>query len=147
MYARLRTRSEPKLCTLCGFMETDHGTGLCWVCRGKCEHTVRLTGYIVAVNGSKRAKSFCTKCARGGDMVRGSLVFNVQLHDNRLDGDTYHCTHCDSADGVELHHWAPTAIFHDDAGNWPMDYLCKPCHAQWHATIKKACGFSLPRQA
>jgi len=33
--------------------------------------------------------------------------------------------------GTELHHFAPVHLF-DDAWNWPMEYLCKEHHKEWH---------------
>ena len=45
------------------------------------------------------------------------------------------CVKC-GAKGTELHHWAPKAIFgHDEAEQWPTDYLCLNCHNFWHDTI------------
>lgn len=36
----------------------------------------------------------------------------------------------------ELHHWSPVAIFgSEEADRWPKDYLCKPCHDEWHLKI------------
>lgn len=37
--------------------------------------------------------------------------------------------------GVELHHWAPKALFGDEAEVWPQDFLCRACHTRWHQTI------------
>lgn len=46
------------------------------------------------------------------------------------------CARCKSNDGVELHHWAPRALF-VDADNWPTDYLCRTCHATWHSVMDR----------
>lgn len=35
-------------------------------------------------------------------------------------------THC------ELHHWAPKEHFGTTADDWPMAWLCRPCHELWH---------------
>ena len=49
--------------------------------------------------------------------------------------DAHRCAKCGSR-GAELHHWAPRAIFGpDEADHWPKDYLCKACHAEWHAKV------------
>lgn len=37
---------------------------------------------------------------------------------------------CDSTD-VELNHFAPRAIFRDQADDWPTGYLCRRHHAEW----------------
>ena len=45
------------------------------------------------------------------------------------------CAHCGNR-ATELHHWAPKAIFGaEEAGRWPMDYLCKTCHDLWHYKV------------
>lgn len=37
---------------------------------------------------------------------------------------------------TERHHWAPRAIFGDkECEQWPMDFLCKDCHDQWHRKV------------
>ena len=38
--------------------------------------------------------------------------------------------------GAEEHHWAPRAIFGEEAAKtWPTDFLCKPCHDEWHRKV------------
>lgn len=37
---------------------------------------------------------------------------------------------------VELHHWAPRAIF-SDAEDWPKSFLCSECHDRWHGEIER----------
>lgn len=44
------------------------------------------------------------------------------------------CAKCGSRH-AELHHWAPRAIFGDEADEWPTDYLCVPCHDRWHEKV------------
>ena len=45
------------------------------------------------------------------------------------------CARCGSR-GAEEHHWAPQAIFgKDEANRWPKDFLCKPCHDEWHRLV------------
>jgi hypothetical protein len=39
---------------------------------------------------------------------------------------------------VELHHWAPKALFGDEAEVWPQDFLCRSCHIRWHQTMNGA---------
>ena len=43
---------------------------------------------------------------------------------------------------VELHHWAPRALFGDDADLWPMDFLCRECHSRWHTAVTPTLGGS-----
>lgn len=49
---------------------------------------------------------------------------------------TSRCAKCGSR-GTELHHWAPKAVFGEDSDKWPQDYLCKPCHDEWHEKMSK----------
>lgn len=44
---------------------------------------------------------------------------------------------CDAWD-VQLHHFAPRALFGDDCDLWPVGYLCRAHHAQyaqWHQRV------------
>lgn len=36
---------------------------------------------------------------------------------------------------TEHHHWAPYHLFGNDANYWPMSYLCKEHHAEWHKKV------------
>lgn len=47
------------------------------------------------------------------------------------------CARCGGGDYLELHHWAPRHLF-TDCDEWPQDYLCRECHAQWHAIVTPA---------
>lgn len=44
------------------------------------------------------------------------------------------CERCGGTAGTELHHWAPRHLF-EDADDWPMSYLCPPCHREWHKIV------------
>ena len=45
------------------------------------------------------------------------------------------CARCGMRGGEE-HHWAPRAIFsQEEADRWPKDFLCKPCHDEWHLKV------------
>lgn len=45
------------------------------------------------------------------------------------------CERCGATEaGVEVHHWAPRHLF-DDADNWPVSYLCRSCHTEWHQVV------------
>lgn len=47
------------------------------------------------------------------------------------------CEVC-KTEGAELHHWAPYAIFGDEASRWPTSYLCPACHDRWHRLVGPA---------
>jgi hypothetical protein len=49
---------------------------------------------------------------------------------------TAYCKVCGRAGPVELHHFAPVAIFgHDIANTWPTAELCGDCHREWHRLV------------
>jgi hypothetical protein len=48
--------------------------------------------------------------------------------------DRHDCERCDTCFS-EVHHWAPHALFKDEAWKWPTSYLCQACHRLWHCTI------------
>jgi hypothetical protein len=38
--------------------------------------------------------------------------------------------------GIDMHHWAPRNVFgYWDCDNWPVSYLCKDHHREWHARM------------
>lgn len=55
------------------------------------------------------------------------------------------CTRCGSPHRIEYHHWAPRQFF-SDADVWGEVPLCKPCHQEWHSTMRQA-GLGTPRAA
>ena len=51
------------------------------------------------------------------------------------------CERCGTTAELHLHHWAPSAAF-EDADEWPVSWLCRPCHVRWHRimAVRKAHG-------
>lgn len=45
------------------------------------------------------------------------------------------CARCGATDMVELHHFAPRALFGADCDQWPKAYLCRSCHERWHTIV------------
>ncbi len=37
--------------------------------------------------------------------------------------------------GAQLHHFAPTGIFGPEADRWPVGFLCRRHHAEWHRRV------------
>jgi hypothetical protein len=106
--------------------------------RSKCLVTGEdCVGYIVAVvaaNGVKRLRQKCVDChfLFGGDIsYQGELVDEYfVVEDNRYE----FCEHCGKL-GAESHHWAPLSKF-TDASDWPLGWLCPPCHREWHKVMR-----------
>lgn len=44
------------------------------------------------------------------------------------------CAVCGNSE-VELHHFAPYHLFGSEASKWPVAYLCKEHHKQWHDVV------------
>jgi|ERR1700722_1850699 len=64
------------------------------------------------------------------DMVDARLI-RSDFDPNRWT-QTETCERC-GAVGVELHHWAPRAVFGvEEADKWPTSALCPKCHTEWH---------------
>ncbi|MEH6652094.1 MAG: hypothetical protein V7707_18890 [Motiliproteus sp.] len=46
----------------------------------------------------------------------------------------HRCEVC-GADGAQNHHWAPKALFGEEAYRWPTSHLCQSCHTRWHQLV------------
>lgn len=44
------------------------------------------------------------------------------------------CAVCGNPE-TELHHWAPREFFPETCELWPISYLCKQHHQEWHSRI------------
>lgn len=49
-------------------------------------------------------------------------------------GDRHTCEVC-GHNGAQNHHWAPWALFGEEAESWPQSYLCQTCHTRWHQVV------------
>ena len=132
-------------CQTCGetWWRPRSATGAdCVTC---CTHRERLVrGYLIKANGTAVAQALCFTCGRRGDIRRDDhgAILDVCLRDNTPVDEDHACDRCGTR-GVEVHHWAPRAIFHD-ADSWPTANLCRRCHRQWHTAMRAARGHSLP---
>lgn len=103
-----------------------------------CKHSNFNYGRVISVNGAVHVRRRCTDCHKIGDASlphaeHPFLDSYPILRDNRT--STSPCVRC-GAHRTELHHWAPRALFLD-ADDWPVAYLCVPCHQKWHAIINQ----------
>ena len=106
-----------------------------------CEARLVIRALITA-NGTVQYKLYCTDCGRlrSGAIAHGRLDARTREQADRAatshDWPLPPCEHCDDeTSGVELHHWAPRAVFGDESWEWPTSYLCKRCHGRWHAMM------------
>lgn len=69
-------------------------------------------------------------------MVPKELVVALELETPEL-ARQWLMPKCDvcSTEGAQQHHWAPWAIFGDEADRWPQSFLCQACHDRWHQLV------------
>lgn len=106
-----------------------------WRERRECEengHGSMIMGRIITRSGVIRAVRFCVLCF-DMDSNQVKMPYNPTrlpiVRDNRDPSDL--CEVCGRV-GVEVHHWAPTAIFGLESYRWPTSNLCTSCHRKWH---------------
>ena len=127
----------PHPCPVCG-LPVRHNW-LCWKHQKLCKHSgdLLVNGWIRRTNGSRQAFPRCRRCGvMPPSLSKGATIDNVCVRDNVTSG-TPPCGKCLSTEGVEVHHWAPAAIF-PDSDEWPVSYLCKDCHTKWHNAMRAA---------
>lgn len=79
----------------------------------------------------------CESCGeRTTHFIRKKLVKSagIQAKDIEPKRARHKCEVCGSA-GAEKHHWAPCALFGNEAEKWPKSYLCTSCHRKWHDVV------------
>lgn len=115
-------------------------------CRNCKSHTHAVLHVALRQNGSTAYVWICSRCncqnPYNGKLYIPREEVEKYLTKEQLDALPLmmprlenRCAKCGARD-VELHHWAPTAIFgKDEAELWPKDYLCKNCHDKWHLAV------------
>lgn len=125
--------------TPCSVCNRSCWGSVCYYCRKQCSHEQHVPGYIIRHNGARDYRDICLTCGRRQSLPRGSIVLDICLDDHR---DSQPCSHCGTTGAIELHHWAPRAIF-EDPDDWPTAWLCVACHNLWHNKMREARGVSL----
>lgn len=64
----------------------------------------------------------CGECGVTGDHIAHKTPM---AKETALVPRHYPRVRCGSTKDVEWHHWAPQALFFDDAHAWPLDPLCQ----------------------
>lgn len=134
-------------CTTCSNRRRGLYAWTCLACQADCDHHI-IIGYRRAGDGTLHPASRCLRCGLGDfpPIPKGGRLWTVCVRDTLAQFTADPCARCGSNGGTQLHHWAPRAIF-DDAEQWPMSYLCPPCHRTWHQAMRNAKGFSLQVKA
>jgi len=105
--------------------------------RAPCERCGHPYGERVAYrfrNGMLAVRHQCGSCRMlaGGDLPGGRAYAPTLRLARDRSSEAPRCERCGAAEGTERHHWAPASVFAEDAGSWPMSYLCRACHQEWH---------------
>jgi len=113
----------------------------CTTCSTSTEQTISR---CITASGSECFGWHCSGCNRWSlDSKRRQWIPKAELEANGVileelpTAETKRqerCAKCGGR-GAELHHWAPRSFFKDQADSWPVDYLCKSCHDQWHRIV------------
>lgn len=118
----------------------------CSYCHDIDEEKFWLFGKIMTRNGHVQVYAWCAYCGTRAPGALSNSYFNLNdlpvVGDNRCDKClslgcelcSSRCERCDSFYEVEIHHWAPRALF-DDYDKWPTARLCRPCHMKWHRIV------------
>lgn len=106
-------------------------------------NTLKHYGHIELTKMVRADGGYHVSIKHNGQHIIGHPFFSrkaipSEIFDNLTIEDDYSlnnppCARC-KANGTQLHHWAPKALF-EDAETWPQDYLCKKCHDRWHLTL------------
>lgn len=134
-------------CRRCATPFRTWGSMWCAACRNwfYCDHQHNILGHIVRRDGSRQGMRWCLTCGKLTAARKSEGIGPFLFHDLRDENDAPPCERCDSGEGVQLHHWAPSAIFGGrEANRWPTAWLCPPCHALWHRLMRRASGHRLP---
>ncbi len=94
-------------------------------------------GFYTDAGGAPKYPFVCFNCGhRTQHFVKRKIVQNSGIEPKILDPKIppYFCEVCNS-EGAQNHHWAPWALFGNEANSWPQSYLCQTCHQKWHNIV------------
>lgn len=104
--------------------------------RDEGHKTYRAKQYTAS--GALQVFDWCTVCERIIHHAEKLWIPHTQAGDienlpilNDYRPQNPPCVVCGGS-GTEEHHWAPRNIFGEDANMWPMSYLCRMHHTEWH---------------
>lgn len=120
-------------------MENLSKTITCIMCK-----TTGLVDLVRNINNTGASNVFW-KCRACGKNAMGSAYWishkkivdhGISIDDIPVNEDQRSdlCAVCGEP-GVHLHHWAPRFIFGDICDNWPVSYLCRKHHQEWHDRV------------
>jgi hypothetical protein len=112
-----------------------------WIDRSEARFGLRIAG-----NGSYNLLVWCLSCDRWATGAVGLHVLDGSgaaatdfpvVADYR--GVIGRCARrgCDQ-EAIEDHHFAPQAVFREEADDWPRALLCREHHMEWHRRMGAA---------
>jgi len=107
-------------------------------------HPSNILGVIVQCNGIRKYVLKCQECHRSlgtptkaiaAEMIRRGYEPVILRVNPPTDYNP--CSYRDCPEpGIDMHHWAPRNVFGCwDCDNWPVSYLCKDHHREWHTRM------------
>lgn len=101
-----------------------------------------LLAVRIAGNGAYQVVAVCPECGTASQPIPH---WRVPVAPSTLPvvadyrGQLGRCSRrgCDQ-EAVEDHHFAPRAVFGDEADDWPRALLCVPHHNEWHQRMEGA---------
>ena len=95
-------------------------------------------------SGAIAIGAYCQDCDRRAtnepwlpkSQFTAEQIASMPVHDNYTGGAVCQYKDC-NATGIEWNHYAPRALFGEDAENWPIGPLCRAHHRTWHTGLEK----------
>ena len=90
-------------------------------------------GKLLCSSGQIKYPWYCRQCGKRSGIFEPNhphLIYTYVFEDR---GEFY-CEKCGTP-GAELHHWSPRHLFDAECEDWPVGYLCQPCHSTWHQIV------------
>lgn len=102
-------------------------------------------GRRIAGNGSYQVVAVCSECGTASPPISHPLVERTGVVISALQvvadlrGSLGRCSRrgCER-EAIEDHHFAPRAVFQEEADEWPRALLCLEHHAEWHRRMGAA---------
>jgi len=116
---------------------------ICQYCKKEVVATLHVQLFS---NASRNYVWRCGDCSRPAPEIKSPLYIAKDKVEQHLTAEkiaalpvimpTFYdrCAVCGDR-AVEDHHWAPKAIFGEEAERWPHDKLCKVHHDIWHMKV------------
>lgn len=112
-----------------------------------CLHRNIAEAAMVFRDGTKQVATWCFDCGKRSSWYSKKELLSADIdieslevvRDNSGEGRFAEpCEVCGETEGTEHHHFAPVSLqdhFTESVWDWPMAWLCRRCHAEWHRAV------------